>query len=283
MRISTRVEFVWDKIKRQYVKTFEEGFDVDGDTTIALCKGASAGETAVATQQQNLGSTLGQDYGTTFGEQQGTLQNLTNSLTSTLKAGPGQYGFSAPEDTALRTQADSGTAASYQAAKQATGEASAAQGGGNAVLPSGEAGALNAQNANAAAAQQSSQQLGITNAGYQQGEQNYQNAEQGLDTVSQIENPNSYASNANSANSGAFSSQNTITQQNNAANPWNIGLGLLGGAVDAGLSGGGVAGLAGLFGGAKGSGAVGLGAAQSNSAAGSASLSTEGYNPDIQI
>lgn len=237
MRITTRAEYRWNDTEGRFVCVYEEGYDLPAGSPVALCKGPSASQTSIANNQQSFANTLTQDYGTTFANQASTLKNLTNSLTSTVNGGPGQYGFSAQEDKGLRTQSDTGTAGAYQAAKQATGEGIAAAGGGNAVIPQGVTSQLNAENANAAAQTQSNQQLGITNAGYQQGNQNYNNAVSGLSTVSQIENPNATAGQATSASGAAYGSAQQNQQMKDAANPWNIGAGILGGAADAAIGG----------------------------------------------
>lgn len=240
MRITTKAEYRWGGFGvsgGRYFLARWEGYELPAHSRVALCKGPSASEQDVANGQQSFANTLQGDYGTTFANQQSMLNNLTNSLTNTVKGGPGQYGYSAQEDTGLRTQADSGTAAAYKNAKEATGEAAAAAGGGNAVLPTGASSQTNEQLAQSAAQQQSNQQLGITNAGYQQGEQNYQNAVNGLDTVASLENPNGTASAANTGAANAFGSANTVSQQQNAANPWNIAGGILGGAASAAVGG----------------------------------------------
>src|SRR5882672_1871853 len=103
---------------------------------VALCKTSSA-EKAAATKTQSLADIMSNYYQTTFAGQQGILDNLKSSVDSLVKAGPGQYGFTAAEDAALRTRASAGTADAYKMASQALGEKLAAQGGGNAFLPSG--------------------------------------------------------------------------------------------------------------------------------------------------
>lgn len=227
----------WDDTGARYFLARWEGVQIPDDSIVSLCKGPSSSEQSVANGQQSFANTLQGDYGTTFGNQQSMLNNLSNSLTNTVQGGPGQYGYSAQEDTGLRTQADSGTAAAYKNTKEATGEAAAATGGGNAVLPTGASSQASEQLAQAAAQQQSNQQLGITNAGYQQGQTNYNNAVSGLEGVANLENPNATAGAANTGASNAFSSANTISQQQNAANPWNIAGGILGGAASAAVGG----------------------------------------------
>jgi hypothetical protein len=237
VRITTRAEYRWNETEGRYVCVYEEGYDLPAGSPVALCKGPSSSQTSIAAGQQGFANTLTQDYGTTFANQASTLKNLTNSLTSTVNGGPGQYGFGAQEDKALRTQSDTGTAGAYQAAKQATGEGIAAAGGGNAVIPQGVTSELNSQNANAAAATQSNQQLGITNAGYQQGNANYNNAISGLSQVSSIENPNATAGQATSAGNAAYGSAQANQQMANQSNPWNIASGILGGAASAAVGG----------------------------------------------
>lgn len=235
MRITTKAEYRWSDAR--YFLARWEGVQLPDGSRIALCKGPSASEQSVANGQQSFANTLQGDYGTTFANQQSMLNNLSNSLTNTVQGGPGQYGYSAQEDTGLRTQADSGTAAAYRNAKQATGEAAAATGGGNAVLPTGASSEANEQLAQAAAQQQSNQQLGITNAGYQQGNANYNNALSNEEQVANLENPNATAGAANSGGENAFNSQNTVSTQKNASSPWNIAGGILGGAASAALGG----------------------------------------------
>lgn len=214
--------------------------------------GASSQEQSISQSQQQMMTTLQNNYGQQFKNQSAILSSLTNSANSILAAGPGQYGFTPQENAALRTQADSGTAAAYQSARQAAGEQMAAIGGGNTYLPSGTQSAINANIATQAASQQANQQLGITEAGYQQGLANYQNAQNVLSGVAQQENPLGYAGAATSASNSAFGSANTIQQQQNAK--MQSIMGLVGGIAGGVLSGGATTALGGILGGLGGGG-----------------------------
>lgn len=197
-------------------------------------QGATAQQNQIEGSQQSFMNTLQSSFGTAFAGQQNILNGLTKSLQSTLAGGPSQFGFSAPETTALNTQATSGNAQQYQFAKQAAGEAAAASGGGAAVLPTGAQGETQAELASQAAQSQSNQLLGIQEAGYKQGNQNYNNSVSGLSTVAGLENPSGLASNANSAGEAASGTAAEIQKENEAANPWTqVGglVGSLGGAA----------------------------------------------------
>jgi hypothetical protein len=235
MIIHSKLVYQWCDSIEKYVLIKDISYPFNG--RVALCKGAGAQLTSIGKSQQNFMNTLQQDYGTAFSGQQNILNNLTKSLTSTLQQGPGQYGFSQPETSALNTLATSGNAAQYQAAKQAAGAAAASAGGGNTVLPSSAANQTQAQIASQAAQNQSNQLLGIKEAGYQQGNQNYNTALSGLNNTASLENPNGVASTANTAGSGAAGTATTAQNLNNAASPWAIAGGVLGGLADAAVGG----------------------------------------------
>ena len=170
--------------------------------------GASAAQNQVLASQQAMQSTLQQNYNTAFAGQQNILNGLTKSLQTTLNAGPSQFGFSAPETTALNTLATTQNSQEYQNARAAAGEAAAAAGGG-ATLPTGAANQTQAEIAAQAAQTQSNSLLGI-------------------------ENPTGIAGAANSAGEAASNSASTIQKANAAASPWaQVGglVGSLGGAA----------------------------------------------------
>lgn len=249
MIIHSKLVYQWCGSVEKYILIEDVSYPFNGQ--VSLCKGAGAQLSSIGKSQQDFMNTLQQDYGTTFAGQQGILKNLTNSLTSTLQAGPGQYGFSQPETAALNTLATTGNAAQYQNAKQAAGAAAAAAGGGNVVLPSSAAAQTQAQIASQAAQNQSNQLLGIKEAGYQQGNQNYNTALSGLNSAASLENPNGVASTANQAGRWAAGTATTVQNLNNAASPWAIAGGVLGG-IGSSLAGGLGTGLgSSLFGGSS--------------------------------
>lgn len=247
MRVQTKVVYNWNDRLGKYILVETDGYDYLGE--VIACKGASSQQTSIANSQQNFMNTLQQDFGTAFSGQQNILNSLTSNLTGILNAGPSQYGFSAPEQSALTTLATSGNAQQYANAKAAAGQAAAAAGGGNAVIPTNAAAQTQAGIAQAGAQQQSNELLGITQAGYQQGNENWKTALGGLTSTAGLENPSGVAGAANTAGSDASQSATTVAQMNNAASPWNtIGgiLGAVGGAaLNFALPGAG-AGLAGL-------------------------------------
>lgn len=196
--------------------------------------GASQQETNISQSQAQMFTQLQSDYAQQFKGQSAILSQLQNSVSPILAAGINQYGYSKPEDAALRTQADEGTAASYQKAKQAVGEQMSGIGGGNVYLPSGTEAGINANIATAAAGDQASKQLGITQAGYDQGRQNYLQASNILGNVSAQMDPLGYAGQAGSAGNSAFGSANKVNEENLAAQQAKMSL--IGGGLEAGLS-----------------------------------------------
>jgi len=225
--ITTRLEI--DMASGEVVR--QEGFWYDGP--VAECKGADADQNALMQTQKQFATQLAGNYTTQFGAQSAITQGLTNSLNPIINAGPNQYGFSNAEDAAMRTQASDNTAAAYQQAKQATGEAQAAAGGGNTFLPSGVKAQENAALAQGAAQANAGQQLDITKQGYETGRQNFNNAVGAEQGVAQIINPNATAGLETSANTSAMNEANEIANLNNAASPWGTIGGILGGAAGA--------------------------------------------------
>jgi len=177
-----------------------------------------------------------QSYQQQFAGQNAILSTLQKAWAPILAAGPNQYGFSSTEDTALRSEATQGTAANYAQASRALNEGIAAR-GGSSFIPSGGTTQLNQEVATAAANQQSSQNLGITQAGYEQGRANFSAASQAMGGVAAMLDPANYIKGTNQAGSDAYNSAEINQQMANAASPWNAVSGILGGALGAGLSG----------------------------------------------
>lgn len=201
---------------------------------VALAKGASAQETQIANSQQAFMGTLQNAYNTQFANQSAILSTLNSGWNQIFQAGINQYGFSTPEDVALRTQATQGTAQTYNQALSAVNQAMGAQGGtgrfrSDGQVYSGPADQIRAEIASASANQQAAQQLGITQAGYAQGRQNYLSAAGALGQVASMYNPQSYAGLAGQTGQQAFQMQDTVNKENQAASPWNIVAPILGG------------------------------------------------------
>jgi hypothetical protein len=226
----------------------QEGYEYNGP--LAYCKGASKEEKAQAAQQADTSKkqaaffdVMTASYNKMFEGQTAILGTLKKTFEPILKAGPNQYGLSAAEDRAIRTQASETTAQSYKMAKQAVAEGRAAQ-TGDAFIPKGSDAQLDMQLASSAAAQESQQQLGITQKGYDIGRQQFGAAASALSGVAQQMNPIGFSGQASTAGqtatqgSGeAFDQYKDIYDQNKAASGWNIAGGILGGAIQAGVSG----------------------------------------------
>lgn len=216
-----------------------EGYRYRGP--VARLKGASQAQVNLQNQQASFYQTMTQAYQTQFANQSAILAAISKTLQPIVTLGPSQYGFSPAEDTALRTQATEGTAAEYGAASRALGQAISSEpglskfspvaAGGETYIPSGARDQLTEQLLSSEALTKSNQQLGITEAGYQQGLQNYQFATGALGGVASQYNPLGYAGSATGAGSSAFNSATEVQKMNNAASPWGVVGGILGGVA----------------------------------------------------
>jgi hypothetical protein len=233
MKINTFLEFVWSSRQNRYILVRNQSITWTGGVALCKAEGPSSEQQGIASSQQSFYNTLQKDYGTQFANQSNILNALNKSLSPIINAGVGQYGFGNAEDAAMRTQSTSGTASAYRSAKQASGEAQAAQGGGDTFIGSGVKAQTNAQLANSAASTEANQQLGITQQGYQTGRSNYFNAVNQEQNVANAYNPSAYGQMANSAGSAAYGSASNNQQLKAAAdaanNPWGLVGGVAGG------------------------------------------------------
>lgn len=231
MQIVRRAEYLWSDRQNRYIPT--KRLSITWTGSIAFVKGASSQQEQLANSQQNFYNTMTQDYNTQFGNQSAILSKLNNTLSPIVAAGPNQFGYSAAETNNLNSSALQNTGQQYANASQALKANQAATGGGNVPLPSGVQSQQQAGLASSAANQASNQLLGIQQSGYQQGYNTFENAVGQLGGVASQYNPTGFAGSANSAGSAAGTTANQVTQLNNAASPWNLVGGLLGGAASA--------------------------------------------------
>lgn len=231
MQIARRVEYAWSDKQFRYIPLRRLSINWTG--VVSYCKGASSQQEQLANSQQNFYNTMTQDYNTQFGDQGAILSSLKNTLSPIVAAGPNQFGYSAAETNSLNSSALQNTGQQYANASQALKANQAATGGGNVPLPSGVQSQQQAGLASSAANQASNQLLGIQQSGYQQGYNTFENAVGQLGGVASQYNPTGFAGSANSAGSAAGTTANQVTQLNNAASPWNLVGGLLGGAASA--------------------------------------------------
>jgi hypothetical protein len=180
--------------------------------------GPSKAMKMAAAQEQSTANLMTKDFQDIFGNNQNILASITGALEPVVKAGPSQYGFSAGEDAALRTQALDTNAAASQQTSNAVRSAMAARGGGNVYLPTGSEAVIEGQLAQTAAQKQADAQLGITERGYETGRQNFFGAEGALaGAPGELEAPITSAGNsALSGQQGAYQAADQINQANNA-------------------------------------------------------------------
>jgi hypothetical protein len=203
----------------------------------SLFCGPSGGEKAIAGEQSALFSQLTAQSQAVFGAGSQVFNQLMGTFSPLVAAGPGQYGFSAAEDAAMRSAAITGIGQGVKNAQQVAAEQAAAKGG---IIPSGAQAAQQAQIATAGGIATGQAETGITEAGYQQGRQNWATAVQGELGLPGVFSPaTSAGSAASGAGQAAFGSQQQMAAQ---SDQW-VGalggvLGSLGGAAVKGLTAG---------------------------------------------
>ena len=178
--------------------------------------GSTSAEKQTQSDQSAFYQDLANNYKTNFGQSQAITGALTKTFMPILNAGPSQEGYSPAEKTALDSQATEGTAQRYAQAQTATQQAMAAEGGGNAFLPSGGNAQLTAENANAAAGAEAAQRTNILTNDYATGRQNFQTAAQDLGETAGLVAPGQAASSATSAGSAASQTENNVANQQNS-------------------------------------------------------------------
>jgi len=137
-------------------------------------------------QVQNFTSGLTSEAKTIFGDASSIFNDLHDSLSSIVKGGPSQQGWSQAEINAVNSQIENQAAVSARNVKAATGNAVAAIGGGNTVTPSGLETAVNLEANQGVEAEKSRQLSQAVVQNYETGRQNYfqaVNDEQNLPNV----------------------------------------------------------------------------------------------------
>ena len=196
-----------------------------------MCGGPSGTQQALQQEEADFYKNQISSYNTAYSNFKDIQTTLNKQFAPILAAGPGQFGFTPDETTALRTQATEGTAQGYQAAQRALQQRIATQGGGtsNINLTGGPSAQVQEELAATGAQTSAQQNLGITTSGYQQGLTNWQNAASGEENLAAGWNPNAFAGSTTNAASPANSEANTIAQQGQQI--WGSVLGALGGVA----------------------------------------------------
>ncbi len=223
MAFFTRI--VWDLETLQIIErdTFEYSGPVD-----LLC-GATKGQKDAAAQEATTAKSLSSAFDTIFAGNENILSSIKGALTPVVQQGPSQYGFSAAEDAALRTQATATNAAASQQTTNAVRSAEAARGGGNTYIPSGGEAEIEGALAQTEAQKQADAQLGITKAGFETGRQNFfQSTTDLAQAPGALENP---AIAAGTASEGAAA--DAMKGQTDIANAQNAWIAPVAGAIGA--------------------------------------------------
>lgn len=165
-----------------------------------LC-GPSKQEKDQAIASAGFTQTLRQHYAQLYSQQQGTLDKLNDAISA-----PSTLGFSPAERATYNTQALEGTAGNYANARRSVANFSAGQGGGSSTgIQSGVNQQLQAQAANEAAKTLSDEELGITQADYNQGRIEKQKNIAGLQALAGAYDPNNASGQSLQAGEQAFS------------------------------------------------------------------------------
>lgn len=211
----------------------EKSFEYIGP--VALCKGATDDQKSLGQEQMSLFNEVAGHYSDVFQNAQNIMASLKQAWQPVVDRGINHYGFSLPEDSALRSTATSSIGQQYKNAAAASGERMAAVGGGNVALPSGVENAAKRNLAVEAASADANAQLGITEKGFEVGRENFLNASKIMASApGELFNPATAASEAaTGAGGSAAKTESEISQEEAAASPWAAVGGLLGGAASA--------------------------------------------------
>jgi hypothetical protein len=213
MRVYRTIEYKWDGEK--YVLDKADYFDYNGP--VALACGASSEQKAIGAQQSDLFKQMTQQSQQVFGASNKVFNQLVNTFSPTIAAGPNQQGFSPALLSAMNASAIQNVGQAYKNAKAAVGNAQAAYGGGNVALPSGAQIGTDLSLAESAANQTSSTLNQITQENYAVGRDNYNRAVTGLEQAPNVFNAATSAGNAaTGAGEAAANTQNQIAQESNS-------------------------------------------------------------------
>lgn len=178
--------------------------------------GASSQQKDIEASQAAFYNELTSEYKGVFAQNQAILGTLTKSFQPILAKGINQQGFSPEELATLNSQAVTGTGENYAKAKAALANQQAAEGGGNAYVPTGVKEQQNLQLASSAAQNESAIEGKIASDNFATGRENYLSAAGALGGVASQLNPTGFAGAATGAGSAAATTADQITQANNA-------------------------------------------------------------------
>ena len=168
--------------------------------------GPSSEQTAIAGQQQTLGTTLAANYQNNYAAQGNILNELNQELSPISEAGPEQQGFGANERAALQTEATTGVATNYNKAATALGMST------RGSVPAGAARAQQETLATNAAKESAGLTRANTVANYNTGRANFANVTAGVNALAQTYAPTQTAQVAGAGLGNAYGSATTNAQ-----------------------------------------------------------------------
>jgi hypothetical protein len=176
--------------------------------------GPSSMQESEAGAQENLSNSLTAAFNQNQALQQAELGKINSIISPIASAGPSQEGFSAQEKAALNTQAINSSGAAARNATQAI-QGSLAGRGGDSGLESGVDQQIVAGVKSQAANNLANTQDQITQADFQQGNQNFWRAQGAQQALANAYNPESFGSTAVSGGSSAFGEASEVQNEKN--------------------------------------------------------------------
>lgn len=204
-----------------------------------LFGGPSDAQKTLASNSQNLASTMNTAFSQRLGAQNQIYQNLNRTLQPIQNLGPGQRGGSPQQWEAENSLAISNAAANYRNSRQAVSSQLAGQGGGNS---SGLQSGISQQIAGTLASNAENQLSNATEENlihqYDVGNQDFWKATQGEQTLGNSEDALQFGSEASNTGQVALKDANQIQQMNQSRLNNIVGLGtkILGGVATGGMS-----------------------------------------------
>lgn len=237
MKIFTTYISNWSEEHGAYIPDLDKSVYFDYSGEVALCCGATPGQTEVGNTQSAAYTQMVSQASQQFGQASGVFNDLISSFAPTVAAGPDQEGFSAGELSNLNSEAITQTGQAYKNAKAAAGDANAAVGGGNVNLPGGAKVGTNDALAVGAADQTASELGQIKQADYTAGKQNYNTAVTGLENAPGVFGTSNQAGEAaTGSGTAASNTQNQIaTQDDSWVNAVTGALGSVAGVATGGI------------------------------------------------
>lgn len=176
--------------------------------------GPSDAEKAAAKSDFQFTQTMQNEQSTQFANNQDALDTLKKAWDPIAKGGAYQYGFSSPEDAALRSSIENAGATATTNTVAAEELRQQQESGGADTMPTGANAALDTI-ARETGAQKTATELGNEKlAGYAQGHQNFTEATSAEAKIAELSNPTAYADAAVNASKQGLESQKNIDTQN---------------------------------------------------------------------